>query len=393
MGAPNSARENLSRLEARGDKMSGKIVVGIMSTRREGAGLPFSEGLYFRQLIKAAASIAVRAFVFCPLDVEWRARTVWGYTHNPSLGGWSHQRFPLPDVVYDRLFPPRGHMANILFAAARRLRRQRGVVFFGRALRGKWEVYRSVRRFADLSPHVPDTRRLSSPAVLRHMLTTHRYVFVKPDMGSQGKGVMQVRVTDSGLSCRGRDSANRPFATTAHSAAEVLALAKSRSQRQRLLVQQGLHLNHFQSKTFDIRAVVQKDAAGKWAITGTAARIGQRGSITSNLHGGGRAMRTEALLRTAFPLQWESILAKVTTLCLSIPAALDQELGRFGELGLDLGVDRDGKVWLIEANSKPGRKVFLRIRAKDLRRTSILRPMQYCKYLAETRRGEHLCVI
>ncbi|MBT9177200.1 MAG: Endospore coat-associated protein YheD [Firmicutes bacterium] len=373
--------------------MSGKIVVGIMSSRKENAGLPFSEGLYFKQLIRAANSIAVRAFVFCPLDIDWRARSVWGYTHSPGLGGWSHQRFPLPDVVYDRLFPPRGHMANILFTAARRLRRQKGVVFFGRALRGKWEVYRSVRKHSDLSPHIPDTRRLSSLAALRHMLVTHRYVFIKPDLGSQGKGVMQVRVTNSGLVCRGRDSANRPFAATVDSVAAVLGLAKSRSQRCRLLVQQGLHLNHFKGSTFDIRSVVQKDEAGKWAITGTAARIGQRGSITSNLHGGGRAMRTEALLRAAFPLQWETILSKAHSLCLSIPSALDQELGRFGELGLDLGVDKDGKVWLIEANSKPGRKVFLKIKARDLRRRSILRPMQYCKFLAEAKRGEQICAI
>jgi glutathione synthase/RimK-type ligase-like ATP-grasp enzyme len=371
--------------------MSGRILVGIMSSRRGGTGLPFSEGLYFKQLIRAARSLDVRAFVFCPLDVDWRARTVAGYTYKPSLGGWSHQRFPLPDVVYDRLFPPRGHMANILFAAARRLKRQRGVVFFGRALKGKWEVYRSVRKYPDLAPHVPDTKRLGGVAVLKHMLDKHRYVFIKPDMGSQGKGVMQIRATGSGLACRGRDSANRPYSALVHSVTVALSLAKRESQRHRLLVQQGLYLNHYHGSTFDVRAVVQKDETGKWALTGTAARIGQRGSITSNLHGGGRAMRTEALLRLAFPEQWEAIYAKIQSLCLAVPSALDRELGRFGELGLDLGVDRDGKVWLIEANSKPGRKVFLRIKAMDLRRLSVLRPMQYCRYLGQSRRGEEPC--
>jgi glutathione synthase/RimK-type ligase-like ATP-grasp enzyme len=371
--------------------MSGKIMVGIMSSRREGTGLPFSEGLYFKQLIQAARSLDVRAFVFCPLEVDWRARAVAGYTYNPDRGGWSQRRFPLPDVVYDRLFPPRGYMANILFAAARRLKRQKGVVFFGRALRGKWEVYRSVGRYDDLAPYVPDTRRLTGVAVLRHMLAKHRYVFIKPDMGSQGKGVMQIRATASGLACRGRDSANRPYSALVHSVALALSLAKRESQRHRLLVQQGLYLNHYQGSTFDIRAVVQKDETGKWALTGTAARIGQRGSITSNLHGGGRAMRTESLLRLAFPAQWEDIYAKIQSLCLAIPGALDRELGRFGELGLDLGVDRDGKVWLIEANSKPGRQVFLRIKARDLRRLSILRPMQYCRFLGQVKRGEEPC--
>jgi len=371
--------------------MNRKITVGIMSTRSGDSGMPFSEQLYFKQLIRAARSIAVRAFVFCPLDIEWGARTVLGYTLDSSSGSTFHQRFPFPDVVYDRVFPPRGRMANLLFAAARKLRRQRGVIFFGRALKGKWEVYRALRTYADLSPHVPDTRRLSSLAVLKQMLAKHRYVFIKPDMGSQGKGVMQLRVTQQGLVCRGRDSDNRPFCSTVHSAAQAYASAKGASRRRRLLVQQGLHLDYFQGRTFDIRTVVQKDENGQWTITGTAARLGQRGSVTSNLHGGGRAMRTETLIRTAFPAQHQGIMEKIYSLGLGIPQALDRELGRFGELGLDLGVDRDGKVWLIEANSKPGRMVFVRIKARDLRRTSILRPMQYCKYLALAKRGEERC--
>lgn len=33
--------------------------------------------------------------------------------------------------------------------------------------------------------------------------------------------------------------------------------------------------------------------------------------------------------------------------------------GPLGELGLDIGVDYQQKVWLFEANSKPGRHIFL----------------------------------
>lgn len=362
------------------------ISVGIMSYRSRSGLAFFSESGYFRQLIRAAWSVGMKGFVFCPMDIDWVGKRIYGYTWDPHSGNWVAKHFLFPDVVYDRLFPPRGGLANILFAAARRLRRQRGVVFFGRALRGKWEVYRSVLRHEDLRPHVPETLPLRI-STLAYMLKKHRYVFIKPDIGSQGKGVMQVRVYRDGYHCRGRDHLNRPFQTQVQSLAAILGLVSSASQRRRLLVQQGLYLNHFRGSTFDVRTIVQKNEAGQWQVTGTAARVGRRGSITSNLHGGGHAVRTEALLEEQFPDRHQEILEKIYWLGVSIPAALDKELGRFGELGLDLGVDKDGHVWLIEANSKPGRTVFLRTRAFHLRRASILRPMQYCKFLALQKRN------
>jgi len=371
--------------------MNRVITVGIMSYRNRSGLMPFSEAGYFRQLIRAARTLSMRAFVFCPLDIDWVGRRIYGYTYSPDRGTWSAHYFPYPDVVYDRLFPPRGHLANVLFGAAKRLRRHRGTVFFGRALRGKWEVYRSVLKYPELKQHVPDTKPLSGVAVLTAMLKKYGYVFIKPDMGSQGKGVCQVRVTREGFMCRGRDHHNRPYSTLVSSVAAVLSLVKSASQRRRLLVQQGLNLNHLHGSTFDVRTIVQKNEQGQWEVTGSAVRVGRRGSVTSNLHGGGRAIKTEKLIKSQFPDKHEEILQKIAWLGVAIPEALDKELGRFGEFGLDLGVDRDGQVWLIEANSKPGRTVFLRIRAYDLRRASVARPMQYSKYLAlqKRNRGEN----
>ncbi|MBT9158711.1 MAG: Endospore coat-associated protein YheD [Firmicutes bacterium] len=354
--------------------------------------MPFAEASYFRQLIAAASSLAMQAFVFCPLDIDWRSRTIYGYAYQKSMGSWLARQFPFPDVVYDRLFPPRGRLANVLFAAAKRLRRQGNVRLFGRSGRGKWETYRALFKHADVQEHIPHTMILRHVDDLAFMIKKYGYVFVKPDMGSQGKGVVAIKGTANGFSCHGRDHQNMPFSVSVTSLSAVLALARTASQRKRLLVQQGLNLNHLRGRTFDIRAVVQKDHEGKWQVTGTAVRMGRPNSVTSNLHGGGSAVRTEGLLRNLFAEKSAQIMAVLSRLAVSIPELMDRELGRYGELGLDFGVDRDGKVWLIEANSKPGRTIFLHIKDPSLRQASILRPMQYCKYLALEKRsgGESL---
>jgi len=363
------------------------VAVGIMSFRNRTGGMPFAETGYFRQSLQAAKKLSMRAFVFCPLDIDWRSRSIYGYVYDDAAGAWQAKHFPFPDVVYDRLFPPRGRLANLLFAAAKRLRTQGQVQMFGRAFRGKWEVYSALAKHDDVKEHLPETRPLHKLADLDLLLRKHGYVFVKPDMGSQGAGVVSIRATTNGYRCRGRNHRNVPYAVNTHSLAHVLAVAKSASMRRRLLVQQGLELSFLQGRTFDVRAVVQKDHEGKWQLTGAAVRIGRPGSVTSNLHGGGHAARPEALLKRAFPASYSEIMETLVRLALRIPAVIDQELGRYGELGLDFGVDNNGKIWLIEANSKPGRTVFLRTGDYALRRTSIARPMQYSRYLALQKRS------
>ncbi|GAA3330126.1 hypothetical protein GCM10020331_081410 [Ectobacillus funiculus] len=64
------------------------------------------------------------------------------------------------------------------------------------------------------------------------------------------------------------------------------------------------------------------------------------------------------------PVERESVLQKLTTAVLLLSESIDTHLdGCIGEIGFDLGLDKTGKVWLFEANSKPGRSIFFIIRS------------------------------
>jgi hypothetical protein len=51
-------------------------------------------------------------------------------------------------------------------------------------------------------------------------------------------------------------------------------------------------------------------------------------------------------------------------------------------MGVDIGIDKGGQVWFIEANLRPARQVFTLIGEKKTRLLSVKRPMLYCRYLA-----------
>ena len=102
---------------------------------------------------------------------------------------------------------------------------------------------------------------------------------------------------------------------------------------------------------------------------GTAVRRGKSGNVTSNLHGGGTAEELLPFLIKEFgqekSLQIHCTLLEIAT---QIPAILEQHHGRLAELGIDLGIDSSGDVWILEANSKPGRSAFTRLSDPSARR-------------------------
>jgi glutathione synthase/RimK-type ligase-like ATP-grasp enzyme len=350
-------------------------LVGVMSTRRAG-GYPFPEGGYFRGLMRAGRRLGIKVIVFSPLDIDWASGTVPGYTHNGS--GWRVRRYPVPRVVYDRIFPSRGSW-QLYWNSVGRMRRTFHVRFMGRGLRGKWQFHRIARRFEDLREHIPETRMITGTGIVLRMLAKHGIVYIKPVFGSGGKGIVRIVRRGAMYSVQFSGRGGRRMV----SAAGLSALLAG--TRRRYVVQQGLDLNYLAGSPYDVRSIVQKNGEGKWQVTGKAARIGRRHSITSNLHTGGYARTVPAVLQRYFPDRAEEIEQEIDRLAIRVAEVMEQKAGPLCDLGLDMGVDRQGKVWLLEVNSKPGRRVFRHTGDRQARWLSVATPMAYARYLLEQR--------
>ncbi|OGX68319.1 MAG: hypothetical protein A2189_00140 [Paenibacillus sp. RIFOXYA1_FULL_44_5] len=137
-----------------------------------------------------------------------------------------------------------------------------------------------------------------------------------------------------------------------------------------------------EGRTYDVRILVQKNNIGLWQLTGMAARIGKLGSITSNLHGGGSAYELLPVLQKQFEdKQAGEIMKSLSQLAMRIPLILEQYHGRLAELGIDIGIDPFGKLWIIEVNSKPGHSSFSHFSDPSVSRSSISNPIHYAGYL------------
>jgi hypothetical protein len=145
------------------------------------------------------------------------------------------------------------------------------------------------------------------------------------------------------------------------------------------LMQPMLDLRGSMGEPFDIRSLMQKNKNGRWTLTGVAARCGAPGTVTANLHGGGFAASAKEVLVPLFGEQRGSeLLQEISRVSFLLVTRLEETLGRFAEIGLDYGVDRSGRLWFLEANSKPGRAA-MGSAGEDAALKAVEQPLSYAR--------------
>ncbi len=90
--------------------------------------------------------------------------------------------------------------------------------------------------------------------------------------------------------------------------------------------------------------------------------------------------RAGDFLELALPGRADEVRAEVRRVARMIPPALERRSGRGGEMSVDFGIDRKGKPWLIEVNSKPA-TLFRDTGAFKLRKLTLLRVLNYAIFL------------
>jgi len=358
--------------------MSVRHTLGILTCQ---ARPPYTEHLFFRLIAKLAAEHGLQVIVFSPWAWQPGQQRIRGYVWLEEKKTWKPVTAPLPELVYDRcFFLSSAHYRSI---APYLKRMQRSARFLGHGLAGKWEVYNILHRHPDIKPYLPETARVRDVQDLLSHLRQKGDVVIKPLGGSLGRNVVRIRKSFADtVHLSGRNAFNRPFSATVREG-QLVRWLRRKLATSRWVVQPFLHLYTGDFRPFDIRVLTQKNGQGQWEVVGKAVRRGQLGGVTSNLHGGGEGIGFHAFMKRHFPEKAKEIEQNIDALSRKIPPLLEAHHGPLVELGIDIGVDRNGNVWLIEVNSKPGRKVFGRTGEKEVQYRSVQNIVNYACYLLQ----------
>ncbi|RJE88957.1 YheC/YheD family protein [Paenibacillus sp. 1011MAR3C5] len=218
----------------------------------------------------------------------------------------------------------------------------------GRQLASKWAKTEALLSHPGLASHVPPSSKYS-PQQLQHMLNAHGMVVIKPIVGSGGSGVIKVmRTGDGGYSFTHRDRTSRYGSFDA-----LTGALRSRTSKRNYLIQKGISLATVNGRPIDYRVKYVKTFNG-WEYRSLVGRIARPGLFVTNLSQGGRMVLAGEGIRSSLGKSHvkakKSKMREITVLATRV---LEQRYPGISHLGFDYGIDRQGKIWIFEVNTRP----------------------------------------
>jgi glutathione synthase/RimK-type ligase-like ATP-grasp enzyme len=244
-------------------------------------------------------------------------------------------------------------------------------------VKGKMIKHIALMKKPELRPYLPETEWFTESKAVQ-MLQTYPSIFIKPNGGSGGGGIIRVRKTADGYEiAKGKYRKNVDYESL------VKALQSLDRSSNRYIVQRGLTLAKYKGKLFDLRMYLQKPA-GAWIISGMVARVAAPHHFVTNHTQGGHASTLKKVLLPVYAGDKKIVrkqLRLIRKLSLRIAGTLVKRFPDIRELGIDLGIAADGHVWFIEANSRPAHRLFTQLSDK----TMLNRIRKYKRLIAKKR--------
>jgi len=334
-------------------------LVGIFTCGfHTGKAKPIGErSLIFSKLLAVQKTAGVIAFLFGEQHINWERKTINGLFY--TEGQWEMAEVPFPNVIYDRIPNRKSENLPRIQRTKKRLQQEFFIPWYNPGFFNKLDIYERLLQESSISDYLPETHAFTSFAIVERMLSNFGHVYIKPKNGSLGKGIYQLlydRKEDM-YYIRFNDEKGEKRLQKFETLETLINHVFSKMNMNNFIIQQGIHLIRSEQKPIDFRVHTNKNKDGVWEMTAIAAKIAGSGSVTTHLNKGGTIKAVEELAALSFNA--EEMLAKLTSASLKISKALEKQInGYIGEIGFDIGIDRKGRVWLFEANSKPGRSVF-----------------------------------
>lgn len=339
----------------------------------------------FADIIRTAKKMGIAAFVVTPTSFQSEGAIIKGYvlSSNSKKIQWEKANLPIPDVIYNRI-PSRKSEQSKSVQAAFSIIHTKNIPIFNPTFFNKLHLYNQLSASPRLKHLVPQSASLNSPTSLQKILLRYPTVYLKPIDGKAGIGMMRIihRSDKFELIHQSADKRQNFILSTFSDLWKKITLL---SKQTPYVIQQGIHLAHYQGNPFDLRMLVQKNSEGVWKVTGIGIRVAGNTAISTHVPQGGRIELADQVLEEAFTDSKEEIITYAKEIGLQVAQYIEhQQTGFIGEMSMDWGLDTNGDLWFFEANSKP-----MKFDEPHIRSLSLKRIIQYSVYLSKNREVMH----
>lgn len=238
----------------------------------------------------------------------------------------------------------------------------------------KWTKTKVLLQNRKLQGFIPETRPLTRQSLLE-MLNKYQMVYIKPYSGSKGRGVIKVQKIQGNSEIQ--DKARYRY----QSGLQVLTFSRydqlftsirSSIGGESYIVQQGIMLLNYKGRPFDIRLMIQQNPKGHLEVTGYLARVAHPHKIVTNGSQGGTIYPVDRLLKSYTSiLQPKQFIQQMKQLGILATRELRGVNADIQEIGLDIAIDQQGRMWILEANTLPDAAPFSLLDNKQMLSTIV----------------------
>ncbi|WP_090115547.1 YheC/YheD family protein [Cohnella sp. OV330] len=380
---------NVYLADANGDEIQLGPLIGVLTDGDRSQTAPFGARTGFVKQLLAVGQKKAYFFAFTPKDINWQQETVHGWFLDGG-GGWVRRVVPLPDVVYNRLPSRRAETGSYITSLREKFVR-RHIPIFNWSFFNKSDVYSLLDKDPEALAHLPESINNPTSEKIKELLEKHHFLYYKPTGGSLGMGIYRLTYHPKrGYFVRyRRGTSNVLLRFTSFASLIRMLRARHGARLSGYVVQQGIRLIEIDHCPIDFRFHMHKNGDNRWVVAGIGAKKAGRGSVTTHVKNGGQLMTPEQALSRTFGDRSSEVLQNAKDAAVKLSEAIERNYSHtLGELGLDIGIDKDGDIWMFEANAKPGRSIFKHPALKEQGRASLQYILDHCLYLSKFRRKD-----
>ncbi|MGC7928588.1 YheC/YheD family protein [Lysinibacillus sp. VIII_CA] len=286
-------------------------------------------------------------FYFTPKSVDFEKRSIRAKVY--ENGQWQEKTMPFPDVIYNAGSPEKLSVSKEIIE---RLKEE--IPFTTYSIGNKWNVMKRLKEAKEFEQYLIPSEIVKNADVFHNFIHYYKRVVFKPIDGRKGKGIYFItKAGPKNFEVR-KDSTN-----TIYSKPQLDALLKEQLASGTFIMQPYIQSITKAGQVYDFRLHVQKNGEGKWVVTTVYPRIAPNGSIIPNINNGGFTNYLDPFLEQEFKEEAYNIRRMLEHFSLALAHHLDDiQMEKFGEvideIGIDVGLDQQQKIWMYEVNWRPG---------------------------------------
>ncbi|WP_077211707.1 YheC/YheD family protein [Bacillus dakarensis] len=300
-------------------------------------------------------------YYFSYSKVDFNAKKIDGWVYHN--GKWVQKRMDFPKVIINASNPKTIEQKRI----SKRLKKI--AIFTSHSVGNKMKVYEKILKGEEFADYLIPSIAVRKGEEVLDFFEKHTVAVIKPTSGNHGKKIIFIKKINTNF------QVIEGVKKTLFEKSGLLTYIERLLKKQSYILQPFIECKTKAGLTYDFRLHILKNGTGKWEVTLIYPRVSGNAKLISNISSGGYRGEFGPFLKEEFGDRSNHVRQLLEGFAVSFATHFDTLYPNpFDELGIDVGLDQNLKIWIFEVNWRPGSKH----REIEVAR----RLIPYCRYLA-----------